>query len=750
MVTIELKNIELNTELVNNNEFREILYYEFWEPGSPESVCRFRFNKDTKTWEVLPPYEQFDDQELRFYPYDNGKDMTNKEKCCCLKIPQATPLFIPLTNFCRRMHNNEPVSTPHPIFLLRVYTSECGNINRFSDPENYMRYKFPQSLCEVAFLGDHLMRLDQKKESEVTVSGIANHEVKFLHKVNKYIDFKFKASVKHRLSYTRPIKTITEYWDQRLKIIWDEFLEKELNFCPTQLCEMVVPLSVLPDCIPVPCGKQYDATFDNWKGLPVQSLFLLDGVRFVDESYLDQAFTQCLEIRGNSVHEFFTFCNTQLFSENAEFIDKKLPKDTFKLFHEYLADIIRVCTMLSTTHPYVSDYRYDKDFKAVPSDRADRTIRTIMGDCEDGAIASLFIYATLLQFKDWKSPVVQFMRKIAAIGGVPVTISGKGKDPNVAADGDPLDHYYSVVIPFKKLHYALTGNTLSRHDDPLVQYVCLKYGLKPFMLDWINDTAVMETTTMTTAFYHDRKEEGNKDNLRRAIETQLCYYGDKKLSWKNYTTMHPLSATKCDIRGEIAHCTAMRVFIPAIKFFYDESLLENKLIKHCDLRIQHSLVVQRHDKVYGVDTFEFFESTMTPSWKLVPTAKMTDTVFTIQLEIVKSFFRPDVPIKATEWDPCAFYSIAETIPIWNEIQRTEAITKPSAVIPKDKSKRFFIYAWRLIPSDQEEQHLVQRNHQRKIGTIELMNKIAKSIHAQSWKCVKFGNGFAFVFNIEHA
>jgi hypothetical protein len=647
---------------------QRIHYYEIWQPFDPRV---YRIQRCNKKWTLEEPYERFG-QPLSI---ENGPRLT--------VLIDGDTIHVPIV----QSPSPEP---PHKVFLLfRLYTIEDTN----------RKFDAIQHHSDVAFyFGDLLSK-------STTRYMTCNSEVRYTKKQTSY----------QQVTLTNPSGSSSSssydpsgYWEEVYKTLWDGFIKHEWEDDK----EAANPLSIVLNGVPVRQSfDQRDVSFDEYKGLPVQAYWHHKEPVAATEEWFQQAIGQILAARGSTLEAFVRAVHDGLCAST--FGDN---------LHDCFVDVLRCCTLLVVTHPYVGDHRFSNG-KEIGSDCFDRIFQALFGDCEDGAGVAYTMFLCLLT-NEWKTPEVRAMQQCCVVIGVPIGISGYGKDPNFHGGTEGVCHMYAGVVPYPLLYKAITGKDCPKGD---LEALCRRYNIpNAQVFHWPRSSAVMEGTIMTTMYYRDREGKGHRvsPRKRQALKTAKANLpsDDRPLKWSNSAFGFPLNVH--DNNGSVVHTKVCRIFTSALQHFMRNTTIQcgGTVV---DVRYHHSFVPVIEGKcgIPGVYLFDHMQPTM-KEWSMRVTTVMTEESYKLQQEVLDNFDRPLVPLAPKEEDPC----LSEPLLYVMHTRYLEMISKWKAVVPRDKNRHLVYYCWRLLPETEAS-----------------VNKIKEAIQAQGVFLNRYGNGFVFVF-----
>ncbi len=706
-----LIRIDNVTEATTRTGVRQILFYEVWEPSRPANLTRVF--KQVGQWVVGQPYENFFEQSP----------------------PKVTTPAVSL----QWGENGPIIALPalkgvlprwHVAVRIRSYTKEL-----------HKKPSHPLAFPVIQYYTDTTIYVDDLLQSSFHVDGRCHSETKWLGKVIEHQQF--HCTVQNPcLSVIAGSDTPGVYWQNSLRYIWEQYVKAERALPGYMLTGS--PLTIPLDGSPMVLAPVNDSTkFESYAGIPAQSAWRLrPDVLVASEEWYEMAFKQVLTVKGRTVDQFLEFA--------AKFIKGKA---TVEESDKYKVCLVKALTIFQTTHPYVGDYRYTDKWKQQPADAKVVQLGATLGDCEDTAIGTFFLSVELLR-SNWDSPLVHAMQQLLKVMGVPVGVSGRGRDPNCRLSGtdnsDELGvcHMYTVIVPFPILVHALTGSPPTNE-----QYKHLE--LPRSLFEEHLQVAVMETTIMATAFYHGREQEHHKEEWRAKIKECILEVKDNPLMWMNYTTPHPLSFESKDPIGELVHTRAYRLFTTALKYFLPSTYLQDlDIVKQgsfiarkvpgkydsmacCDLCHKQWLSCGCGSGPIGVNTEALFESLTTldqMKWRLTPNHEVTDIVYQKECEALIAFERPPVTMTVSGYlhqgvvaDPCQCELLVTSM---DERKHLRHLFPDTLCVDEDKGSRIMVFAWRLIP----------------VETAQLMLKIQQEIGARKVTMTPYGNGYAFVFH----
>lgn len=783
MVKMILSIDKLNS-LAIGEEHRKILFYEMWEPSEPQNLVRI--NQVDNRWYVGPCYEQITMNvnifENKFLPL---------EKNCPCKLQwvggEESPR-IPLVGLWKRvMERKTPILNHEVLLRIRTYTIEPNE-----QKTSPLTFPVVQVFADLAVLAEHVM---PGNGHTFVVFSRCNAEVKWIETNVNHEEYHFQVHVPAQSTILQAFKrgpqTGKEYWDGRLKYMWDFFITKE--WATRGSPRTVSPLSVHVDGMDTHMSPQNNCLdFCSLKGTTGQSIWeLAKGDEIADESWYEYAFEQCLTVKGLTHRDFDQFCD-HFFQQHPE----QLTATDLATLHVYQTCVIRMCTLLLVTHPYVDDHFWkpeDRFWKRIGGDST--VVKTLfpLGDCEDTAIGCYMIYSRLLlgppesPFK-WKGRV-QHMQRIAAITGIPVGVNGKGRDPTVHTRtdlhhktlslNDGVQHMYCIVVPFPLLHRLLVGELPSpKHTEFVRQKFHLPDGGFLNIPGKPLQCAALETTIMTTAFYNDRDKDhdavdkaAHRLDIQHILETVAK---DKRLMWMNYTTQHPLSFNPEDTLGELVHMLAYRLYVGLLGELYPQGtqlVVKDLTQKHSnaiDPAVHHSFVARKtgaggsgnaKEMCYicehapcdcegstmnydiGIDTATLFQpysnDIRSLGWCLSTSTVVPLQVHIYDIEMVQAFRRPlmRLMVGGVVVDPVMVAHQDSNKRLSVSLLEQYHPTKLPNGTPESQNNRIMVYAWRLFDHSPTAP-----------GTSELMELIKTKIQADYITMVPYGNGYAFIFH----
>ncbi len=744
---MELFTIRDRDESTVHDGLRHVLFYEVWEPTIPRNLVRVYAHEanGSFSWGVGPPYENF------FGPTPNPQ-----AKEIGLEWEKGGPV-IPLPAVSARIKERKEINRWEVAVRIRAYTKE-----QHKKPDHPLSFPVIQYYCDMTIFWDDLFEANKNKGA-VDIEGVCASETRWVNE--KIIHQRFSLSSK--LYCLTGIKMVGNsplvHWTGVLRKIWNKytFNEHEIKGFMLTGSPLSLPLEGSPFRMGLRSAKD---PFDCVAGLPSQSAWILKkDASPASEEWYETAMKQVLVVRGQSLKDFCSFIQGGM----AE----------LGLLHDYQVSVVRALTLFQTTHPYVGDYRFDSKWERVSADATVVQLGATLGDCEDTAIGTYMLAVGLLR-KQWPpGSVVQGMQKVLAVMGVPVGISGRGRDPNcrlepgMSSKALGVCHMYTIIVPFPILWKALSGKEPSSEQ---YKWLSWKFGVEEELVKREDQCAVMETTIMATAFYHDRDKEEEtvrKEHWRQRIKDLIKGVRDDPLSWMNYTTPHPLSCKQGDTAGELVHTRAYRMFTFGIQEFLDGGKkvtveLYNGNRQEVNLFVQGSFVVHKaqgykHKETFkpfdwvdcdlchrpwshctcgagtiGVDTETLFgKQTLSQlGWKLKCNYPISDEVFQAEQQALDQFQRPIQEMTVSGFvqsgmvaDPCLSDKLPETLQVFNQLKDKFLPT----VHQNEKSdKRIMVYAWRLVKEETER----------------LMTTIKQLIKAKEVTMTPYGNGYAFVFH----
>jgi len=380
------------------------------------------------------------------------------------------------------------------------------------------------------------------------------------------------------------------YWNDKLRSIWDNYLEptmKNVISNGDRQLNTLIPLSVAIEGIPCSHDRGTANTFKICKGLSCQSFWYLSpGIRIVTDEWIQYHLTTILRLHGSTIDEF---CNG--------------PID-----HIACNDAMKLATIHVTTWPFILDRRFgystvSGQLEQYDIDKFDCSTK-FGGDCEDGAMFVVKLIHSILGRVSGPSYVMK-LRSCYAFLGIPVGLSGQSKGGDATAN-----HMYGAMIPYP----LFTG--LNVNEDEIN---------KKFNIKGSNQTITLIETTMMTSFQYSNHETVS-DVKRNAFKSIHSLHIDDDCLWNNYTLLMPLSFQK--EYGSWRHERMNRIFT------FSHCLFDDKTDK-----IQGTFVINNGKGALAKD---FFNS----SFKLsLPPIRMTPRVFNDEMEIIKTFECPITPLE---------------------------------------------------------------------------------------------------------
>ncbi len=743
---MELITIRDRDESTVRDRLRHVLFYEVWEPALPLNLVRV-FGQDTNgsfSWGVGPPYENF-----------FGPTPSSNPSLIGLEWEQGGPV-IPLPALSEKIKEKKPQERSEVAVRIRAYTKE-----QHKKPDHPLAFPVIQYYCDITIFWDDIFEANKNKGDGVVVEGVCAAEARWVNENIVHQRFSLRCHSDMYCLTGIKAKGVSplEHWSGVLRKIWKQYTMKEHEIKGFMLTGS--PLTLQLEGSPFKMGmRSAKDPFDCVAGLSAQSAWILNKeAKVASEEWYETALKQVLVVRGQSLEEFVQFVK-----------DGLKPKT---LLHDYQVSVVRALTLFQTTHPYVGDYRFNSKWERVSADATVVQLGATLGDCEDTAIGTYMLAFDILR-KQWPpGSVVQGMQKIMAIMGVPVGVSGRGRDPNcrlepgMSSKALGVCHMYTIIVPFPILWRALTGKEPSPEQ---YKWLVWKYGVEEDLIKEEEQCGVMETTIMATAFYHDRGNESlQKEEWRQKIKNLISGMRDDPLSWMNYTTPHPLSCKQGDMAGELVHTRAYRMFTLAIQEFVEEGTkvkveLYNGKFEEVSLSQQGSFVVHKtkgykHKETFkpfdwvdcdlchrpwdhctcgagtiGVDTETLFGKQTHSEWRLKCNYPINNDIFKLELEALQQFQRPIQEMTVSGYvhqgmvaDPCMCDKLPETLQVFQQLKAKY----PPTIHQNEKSdKRIMMYAWRLIPLETET----------------LVRAIKQLIKAKEVTMTPYGNGYAFVFH----
>jgi len=440
-------------------------------------------------------------------------------------------------------------------------------------------------------------------------------------------------------------KEVEKYWNEQLKLIYDEFLNKEPNK------NNLVPFSIAVNGVPVTIKitKDDNKSFDMNKGVSPQSYWMMPSsssqVLFT-EGWYKQRLIEVLGLRDCPVKKFMSVC-TNLFNNNKQSEEDKME------IHLCLADIIRVATCYSQTQPWVADRRFrylNKEKNKIKQLRFDcyhyESVRTIWNDCEDSVRFVYDVLSELLRMDLTKiiSPEVKMMRRVAAYIGIPIGISGLSCNPDSPQDDTCYGHHmFGACIPHPVFTKMIGAE--DKDEKEIKDHFCRQFGFDTYPKQFYLHNAMLEGTLVGTPYVCERETVSEeKKKFRKEIistmmkDTSVCH-------WKKWTVFCPFSSDPDHGVVTIHECT--RAFTFAYQLFYpNEFLKRKKLLTVGSFSMNTGLT--ENSGIPGQEFFAKIKNLNEITWKLRVSCEMPEKVFKAEKLLLDQFNRPFITMKEEE------------------------------------------------------------------------------------------------------
>ena len=248
----------------------DVAYYECWSPGISTSITR-----------IIPKISY-----IVNYPADSTKHIT-------LSSSSAPKLIVQWNDQTFEIETRSKISPYQVLFMIRQY--------------RYIQNKKKEIVIHhqadlALFYGD----------TKGTRNFIHNAETKWLKNEKQRlthgcIHFHINHSPTCSLNYTQ----ICEYWDLKLRQVWEKFISKEIKV-KGFTNEMIVPISYCINGIPVEQLIYNEINrmnyFSIYKGLSFQSYWKMDKNQYIEEEFFIERLKECLQLRKHTIQEYNTCC----------------------------------------------------------------------------------------------------------------------------------------------------------------------------------------------------------------------------------------------------------------------------------------------------------------------------------------------------------------------------------------------------------------------------------------------------------
>ncbi len=613
--------------------------------------------------------------------------------------------------FCYREDDKNPLY--HVVIVVRVYANQPRDLTNFPDQV------IPKHVYSFAVLRHQL-----GTTTPFVMEGLFNSDVKWIHKVMPpHATFTITDT---GFTPKGPTKDYN-YWNSKLRVIWDEFVKPEIDFAVTSVNDVniLVPPSICVNGIDVYETFAQEDCFRVCKGLSVQSFFRAAPIPEVDEDWLCLVLEQVLNIRNSTTAEFISDCEDHfvLWGDDS-------------VFRECQADVVRVATIHVTTWPYVSDRTFENSTTEIMGDSFDADW-SCAGDCEDKEVVVMRILSLLLEKSDWKTKAVNVMRQCVALLGLPVGISGKSRSP--MDEKEVTGHMFGACLPFPILHHMITKKELNGEE---LEYFKSKFGFKKKAnVCFPKHIVVLEAIMMGTPYYFERRQEDldkvgydAKQKKFFDIMAQLPTAGEKSnIIWRNYTLKNPFGygGHKSYENGFIVHQEVTRLFTFNIPLFYrkdDPELAAFYGRLGASPKLQGSFLIRTSAmaerisprRTFGIKALDFFKTNPNSSqWDLTISTAMTNEAWEAEEEIIRSYIRPIVPLSKHTYE-------------FDALKRKTDASVPAewytSKISKNPHRHLQVYAWGIDTN-----------------TTNVIKSLA-AITSSSIAVRKYGHGHMFVLN----
>jgi hypothetical protein len=443
----------------------------------------------------------------------------------------------------------------------------------------------------------------------------------------------------------------TKDWEQDMWIIYNQYIKKDVDRIYGYGANLeqytLTPISFMVNGVPVKQSNDHNKDLYKYlKGLSHQAFWIIDNRQVIEEDFFLHSLTQCLQLRKLNLDQFNNICK-HIFIKDT-FTEIKIRKG---FINNIISDVVRSIISIITTQPFQKDIRYERNGKInqMTDDFNRECARIVRRDCEDGAGYCYQLLGSLLKRK-WTDPTVQWMRRIILLCGCPFGVSGMGKDPTTKlGDAKGVNHMFATIIPFKRMLALLTNGNKKVYMDHYLSLFGLpdKERLEKVIDILAERPVIIETTVLTTPFYHTRNHTSSSKKAEMAPQIR------KALSWrgKGATAQIPLGDDENE--GYIVHKTCYRFSSDLIETFIGTNKMNifigTDKIKELDITINRTFLIMSKGNRPGSD--DFFSKTTHDGERFESTAESTEVVDKLERAILFQFQRPFSPIGKIKWRP---------------------------------------------------------------------------------------------------
>lgn len=616
------------------------------------------------------------------------------------------------------------IKNEHPVLLMiRVYARQPSTV----DPEYTQTIQHIGDVC----ITTEDFAVGTLIDKEVYCPAENRNQSKIQRNAIQHTVFEIKSSC--------TFKTIGSFKaeiGEKLNCVYEEVIKHDISRAlGLRNLNLIAPISLPPTGAPlnkyetqttftdVLTGTEDIIGFNRCKGMNTQA-YWRTRPNIVSDQWLIRRLKESLETRGETIESFSAF-----FTDNAGF---DFDSSEFK---HYATDVIRVSTMHAATRPYIPDCKWRTENKnGIQTNESygidDYNIASVIpGDCEDGAGLATSILWCIIEENWFKQDgkmdtVLKLMSRIIKFVGIPFGANGFGKNPYDKDITEKCGHSFGLIVPFhiflkwrgetREEISRITGNYEKRNGFGIgstkeMQHVC-----------------VLETTILTTSFYHTRLDFPMIGKLQKVL---LEKYDEDRLMWKNYHIQEAMSLE------HVAHCEVNRIFCPILSLFYDKktdfSNLNLETNQTFSLSTRGGILPVRSEHMFSHHDDACDEIVASVPVKISIKAHEADCFF------IDNFDRPVVPLCAKKEEGVDLFRFdnKKSRQIYNSAIFKEKYKYDAVLV--SKNKRINLFCWKLSVE----------------GTDDVINTLRSTLKDEIGCkdvivcCRQFGNGFCFTFVI---
>jgi hypothetical protein len=559
---------------------------------------------------------------------------------------------------------------------------------------------------------------------------------------NRNQSLKQRNAIQHtvfEIGSTCTFKTTGSFNDEigkRFNYIYNDVLALEIaRALGLHNLNLIAPISLPPTGVPlskdedrltltgVLTGTDDQFGFNRCKGLNTQA-YWRTRPNIASDEWLVRRLTESLGTRGETIESFLDFF---IPDDGKDYQGFDFSCDRFKHF---ATDVIRVSTMHAATRPYLSDSKWrinENTQKYEPYDVDDYNIASVIpGDCEDGAGLATSILWCIIE-ENWfeqdgqMGVVLKLMSRIIKFMGIPFGANGFGRDPYAQETKTKCGHSFGLIVPFH-IFLKWRGETPEEISRITSDYE-KKNGFVQGSTTEMKHVCVLETTILTTSFYHSRLDF---PMIRRLQEVLSKTYKEDRLMWTNFHIQEALSLE------HVVHCEINRIFCPILTLFYGKQTDNSGL----DLEINRTFSLSTTGEGMFVTSEHMFSHHEDACERIVATVpvKITRKAYDADNFFIDNFDRPVVPLCAKEEEGVDLFRFdaKKSRQLYNSEEFKRKYKYDTVVVAKNK--RINLFCWKLSDDN----------------TDEVINTLKNALKTETGEdvrvcCRQFGNGFCFTF-----